>query len=307
MMNIFYKTDNKKKLATLDKFNSATWVNLAEPNEDEIEEAVTMLGVDKGLLMDALDIYEMPRLEVEDNVLYIYIRVPEKKNDNIITRPLLIAIGRDFILTVCDKKCSLLDDYISSKKDFFTDQKANLLLKIIFDNNQKYNTYLIDINRRLRSIKVRLESVNAKDLVQFVDFEQVLNDFLSACISIDAMLQKILTGRYLEIGEADQDLLEDNSLSNKQLIELSKSSLRYTVNIRDTYSNIATHNLNRIMKILTVLTILLTVPNVIFGFFGMNVSILGSQSPHAYIYIIISTFCFLLLLLYIFIKEKWLQ
>lgn len=306
MINIFSRTNNIDKLETLDKFRESSWVNLSEPSDEEIDEVVEMLGVDKGLLMDALDIYEMPRLEIEEGIAYIYVRVPEKKNDYISTRPLLIAIGPNFILTACSKKCGVLDNYISGKKEISTNSKTNFFLQLFFDINTKYNSYLIDINKRLRSIKVRLEHVDAKDLVQFVDFEQVLNDFLSAFIPTDAMLQKILTGRYLDIGEEDQDLLEDISLGNKQLVELSKSSLRYTINIRDTYSNIATHNLNRIMKILTVLTILLTVPNVIFGFFGMNVSIVNNDSAHAFIYIIISTFFLLLLLLYIFIKEKWL-
>lgn len=306
MINIFLKTEHENKLKTLDSFQESSWLNLLEPSDEEIDKAVEMLGVDKGLLTDALDIYEMPRLEIEEGIAYIYVRVPEKKNDNIATRPLLIAIGHNFILTACSKKCNFLDDYISGKKMINTNLKTNFLLQLLFDINAKYNNYLIDINKRLRSIKVRLEHVDAKDLVQFVDFEQVLNDFLSAFIPTDTMLQKILTGRYLDIGETDQDLLEDISLGNKQLIEFSKSSLRYTINIRDTYSNIATHNLNRIMKILTVLTILLTVPNVIFGFFGMNVSIINTASSHAYIYIIISTFFLLLLLFYIFIREKWL-
>ena len=306
MINIFLTNKLVGNLENLDEFKDYSWVNLSEPTDEEIDRAVGLLGVDKGLLTDALDIYEMPRLEIEEGIAYIYVRIPERKNDYIITRPLLIAIGPNFILTACGRKLGLLDNYISEKKKIDTYSKANFFLQILLDVNSKYNSYLIDINKRLRSVKVRLEHVDAKDLVQFVDFEQVLNDFLSAFIPTDSMLQKILTGRYLDIGETDQDLLEDISLGNKQLIEFSKSSLRYTINIRDTYSNIATHKLNRVMKILTVLTILLTVPNVIFGFFGMNVSIVDPSSSSAYIFIVISTFLLLILLLYIFIREKWL-
>lgn len=306
MINIFSTDKISGNLESLDKFRDASWINLSEPTDQEIDEAVSMLGVDKGLLTDALDVYEMPRLEIEEGIAYIYVRIPERKNDYIATRPLLIAIGSNFILTACGRKLGLLDNYSLGKKKIDTAMKANFFLQLLLDVNAKYNSYLIDINKRLRSVKVRLEHVDAKDLVQFVDFEQVLNDFLSAFIPTDSMLQKILTGRYLDIGETDQDLLEDISLSNKQLIEFTKSSLRYTINIRDTYSNIATHKLNRVMKILTVLTILLTVPNVIFGFFGMNVPIISSASSSAYILIIISTFFLLLLLLYIFIREKWL-
>lgn len=306
MIAILSKTTKDEKLTTLSKFQPGVWVNLVEPSDEEIEQVVTMLGVDKGLLTDALDIYEMPRFEVEDEIVYIYVRIPEGRNDYMMTRPLLFAIGPNFVLTACSKKCNLLDDYLSGKKELITIQPINFFWQLFFDINTKYNSYLIDINKRLRSVKVRLEKINTKDLVQFVDFEQVLNDFLSAFIPTDSVLQKILTGRYLKIQEEDMDLVEDISLGNKQLIELTKSSLRYTINIRDTYSNIATHNLNRFMKILTVLTILLTIPNVVFGFFGMNVSIVSPESTYAYLFIIGATLVFLLLLLYIFIREKWL-
>ncbi|MEI7620740.1 MAG: magnesium transporter CorA family protein, partial [Candidatus Falkowbacteria bacterium] len=233
-------------------------------------------------------------------------RVPEKVNNNIITVPLLIAVGRDFVLTVSSRKCSLLNDFISGKVDFYTTQKTKFFLQLFFAINEKYNNFLVDMNKRLRNIKVRLERVDAKDLVQFVDFEQVLNDFLSALVPTDSILQKVLTGRYIELYEKDKDLIEDISLGNTQLIEVTKSSLRYAVNIRDTYSNIATHDLNRIMKILTVLTILLTIPNVIFGFFGMNVLIPNMDLSHSYLWIIGSTVVLLITLLFVFIKKKWL-
>ena len=306
MISIYSKTTKETELTILQDFKKDSWINLVEPSDEEVDQIVDMLGVDKGLLTDALDVYEMPRFEVEDGIVYIYVRVPEGRNDYMMTRPLLFAIGPNFILTASSKKCNLLDNFLSGKKEINTSQAINFFGQLFLDINAKYNSYLIDINKRLRSVKVRLEKVNTKDLVQFVDFEQVLNDFLSAFIPTDAALQKIITGRYLKIQEEDMDLVEDISLGNKQLIELSKSSLRYTINIRDTYSNIATHNLNRFMKILTVLTILLTIPNLIFGFFGMNVPIISPESSHAYLLIIFSTLAFLLLLLYVFIREKWL-
>ncbi len=306
MINIFHRTIKEEKLVRLDRFKVASWVNLCEPTEAEMDEVVEMLGVDRSLITDSLDINEMPRLEMEKKVAYIYVRVPEKVNGNIITVPLLIAVGQDFVLTVSSRKCSLLNDFISGKVNFYTTQKTKFFLQLFFAINEKYNNLLIDMNKRLRNIKVRLERVDAKDLVQFVDFEQVLNDFLSALVPTDSILQKILTGRYIELYEKDKDLIEDISLGNTQLIEVSKSSLRYAVNIRDTYSNIATHDLNRIMKILTVLTILLTIPNVIFGFFGMNVLIPGMDLSHSYLWIIGSTVVLLVTLLFVFIKNKWL-
>ena len=306
MLKIYFRSQTSKPPILINEFKPSSWLNLYEPNDEEINDVVKTLDVDRSLLLDSLDINEVPRLERDGKTTYIYVRVPEKSKSGIVTVPLLIVIGKEFVLTISSQKISLLNKFILGNVTFSTIQQTKFILQLFFALNESYNFLIIDINKRLRNIKVRLNKINSKDLVQFVDFEQVLNDFLSALIPINSVFQNILSGRHFELGEDDKDLTEDVILGSHQLIELSKSSLRYTVNIRDTYSNIATHDLNRIMKILTVLTILLTIPNAVFGFFGMNVFIPGAQLSFTYLWIIFSTLVFLIFLLFIFIRNRWL-
>lgn len=44
--------------------------------------------------------------------------------------------------------------------------------------------------------------------------------------------------------------------------------------IEDTYSNIINNNLNDVMKVLTVWSLILAIPPIISGFYGMNVNVL---------------------------------
>ena len=41
-------------------------------------------------------------------------------------------------------------------------------------------------------------------------------------------------------------------------------------NTMDAYANVISNNLNQTMKVLTVITIILELPNMVFGFYGMN-------------------------------------
>jgi magnesium transporter len=305
MINLFCKTTTADRLAPIDKFQPGALVILSDPKEAEIDKIVSLLKVEKSLLTDSLDQYEMPRLEVEDGIIYIYVRVPEKVAGDIITFPLLITIGPDFILTVSEQKCGLLNNFISGRTVFHSAEKMEFILKLFLALNEKYHFYIIDINKRLRSIKLRLKKIDVKDIIQFVDFEQVLNDFLSSLVPLNAVFQKILGGRYIDLKEEDKDLAEDIVLGNSQLIELSKSYLRYAVNIKDTHSNIATHELNRVIKLLTVITILLSMSNMVFSFFGMNVPMPFFNQNSAYIVIFATTFLTLGVLSFILIKKKW--
>ncbi|MFA5994364.1 MAG: magnesium transporter CorA family protein [Parcubacteria group bacterium] len=306
MINIYYRSVKEERLNTLDSFKTGSWVNVYDPTEDELEELVKMLGIEKDLLHDALDPYEVPRLEQESGVIYVFARVPKKRQQEITTVPILVVLGDDFVLTVSREKLDFLDEFTKKRVDFFTTQKIKFFLKIFLSVNRQYELFLININKAIRGLRIRLERMSNRDLIHFVDFERVLNDFLSALTPAGSVLQKMLNGRNVTLYEDDRDLVEDIFLSNGQMVEMAKSTLRYVVNIRDTYSNIITQDLNRVMKILTSLTILLTIPTMIFSFYGMNVDIPHTAYPQAYILILVLTVFISTLIFALFKRNRWL-
>lgn len=300
MIKIYHRAV-KNKLNELKEFKVGAWVDVTNPTEDEIQEVIKMLGVDASLLNDALDPYEVPRLEADGDVTYVFTRAPQVNNREIVTVPVLVAIGKSFVLTFSRSECSFLNDIRSGKKLVHTTQKTKFFMQVFSSLNFAYSGVLLGVNKKIRTIKVRLEKINNKDIVQFVDFEYILNDFLSALLPTNSVLQKILDGKHIPLYEEDKDLVEDIFLSNGQLVETVRSTLRYVVNIRDAYSNIMTHDLNRVMKILTALTIILTIPTMIFSFYGMNVTLPHSSYFGIMIFtLVISVFVFL-----IFLKKRW--
>lgn len=296
-----YHCEHKEKVSELEEFKAGAWIDVVNPSDEEIEKVVAMLGVEESLLRDALDPFEVPRLESEEDITYVYARVPKNSNSGIFTVPLLFAIGKDFVLTFSKVECGFFDNIRSGKKSVCTTQKANFFMQVFSLINISYLGYLNGINKKIRAMKVRLEHINNKDILQFVDFEYVLNDFLSALVPINSVLQKLLDGKHIKLYEEDEDLVEDVLLSNGQLIETAKATLTHATNIRNAYSNIMTHDLNRVMKILTALTILLTIPTMIFSFYGMNVSLPSSS----YFGVMIFTIVISILVFMVFLKKRW--
>ena len=76
MKKIFYRNLRDKKLQTLEQFRVGSWIHIEEPIEQDLIELCDVFHLDKGLLADALDIYEVPRMEVEDGIVYIFTRYP---------------------------------------------------------------------------------------------------------------------------------------------------------------------------------------------------------------------------------------
>jgi len=142
--------------------------------------------------------------------------------------------------------------------------------------------------------------------MNFVGFEEELNDFLSALTHTSPVLQNILGGKLIKLYEQDGELMEDLILSANQLIGLCQSTLKNIVNIREAYSTIVTNDLNRVIKLFTSLTVILTIPTIIASLYGMNVKLPLAGNPEAFWIISLAIVVIVSVILYIFSRNRWL-
>ena len=306
MIKIYQKTIRDRAVKTLDSFKVGSWVYVENPTEEEIKSLASKHSLEESLLRDALDPYEVPRIEIERKTAYVFTRVPYGEEIKISTAPLLIVIGENFVLTLSTLPLPFLEEFLAGKVDFSTTQKTKLFLQIFSQIVSAYNNSLNNISRRVRSVGIHLEAITNKDIAQLVGFEGVLNDFLSALVPTNTILGNLLAGRFIKLYEEDRELVEDLVLGTGQLVEFCKSNLKTMVNIREAYSTIVTNNLNRIIRLLTALTVVIAVPTMVFSFFGMNVALPGADSPQAFSLILSGTGIIGILLLVTFIKNRWL-
>ena len=309
MVNYYFKSVRDEQLKKIGKFKTGSWIYVEDPDKKELSQLAKKLSLETGHLTDSTDPYEVPRLEIEKEAVYIFTRIPfslENKIEKITTVPLLVIISNNFIMTICQKPLYFIDKFLEGNIDFSTTQKTKLFLLIFSQINSSYNRNLTRIIRQVRTISIHLENIKNHDIVQFVMFEAVLNDFLSALNPTNNILKQLLSGKILKLYENDKDLTEDLFLSNNQLIERSQMNLNIISNIRNAYSTIMTNNLNRVIKFLTALTIILNVPMIISSFYGMNVALPLAGSPLAFWQISSFTLIITLILLLIFSKNRWL-
>lgn len=310
MIQFIRRKEGESKPQILDSYKPRTWVLCEDPSNDDLALLTTDLKLDEGLVADALDADEVPRFETEDGIIYIFTRFAYKNSSGkIVTAPLAIAIADTYLVTISSINCAQLKKFALGTIDNFTANKSRLLLEILEVLLGTYTLQLNHINRQIRSARASLniQRVNNKDFVQFVEIEDVLNEFLGDLIPANNVLLS-LTGRRknLTFPEEEQDLIEDLRLSTAQLIDTIRGSLKTAVNIREAYTNIATNNLNRQVKILTTLTVVLTIPTIVGSFFGMNVDVPFDHSAFAFAIIIAGSFGFAGIILLIFRRNGWL-
>lgn len=291
-------------------YEPGQWVQLTAPTAEEIAKISEIAEVEPTLLSDATDIDEMPRFEIEDDKAYLYTRFAWKaQNGAIQTEPVLIVIGKDIFLTLTNRNFPELEGLLEKHKHYITTKPKHLLLPVLNASLQSYSSQLAHIGRQIRTARnsLRDEKFSNRHFVRFVEIEDILNDFLSELVPTNNILLNLLAGRkVLSFTEDDRDILEDLQLETAQLIDESKGYLKTIVNIREAYSNIMTNNLNRQIKILTTLTIVLTVPTIVGSFFGMNVDVPIDDKVWAFPIIVGTTVGIAVLVLYILRRKDWL-
>lgn len=307
MVQIYYRHIRSERLKTLSSAKIGSWVNALAPTESELRELAETYGLDHGLLLDGIDLHESPRIESDDGSTYIFTRFCYSENDRIATSPLLIVYGRQHIITVSPKAFAGLSHLTGGKIPLVTTQKTKLLLRILDEVRFSYERHLNTLSKTIFQIRSQLkkEAISNQDFVTFIDIEETLGDFLSGLVPTASLMRNLLSGRYFKLYEEDEDLIEDLSLGTSELIDLTKSRLATIVNIREAYSTIMANNLNRIFKLLTSITILMTIPTIITSVYSMNVATPFMHSPIAFW--IITAFILVLVAVaaWLFKRNKW--
>ncbi len=110
-----------------------------------------------------------------------------------------------------------------------------------------------------------------EQLLQLLALSKSLTYFSTSLRATEITLRKIKRGHIVPIYEEDLDLLEDTIIELSQAMDMASSYSAILKATMETYSSVASNNLNDIMKVLAVITIVMAVPEIIFAFYGMNV------------------------------------
>lgn len=304
-MITFYRSDvQNPEIQQSKKLQAGSWIRCERPSEDELATLVA-LGLDEDILRDSLDPHEIPRLDSEDGWSYFITRLPDTDDDfNDFTTPILFAIGKNTVVTVSRDPLGRLWQPFIDRVAIPTTQKTKLLMYMIDAITRQYGTRVAQINRQMRAATSDVRNLNPKEITRLVEYERKLNDYLDALIPTNTALEKLLSGKIINLYEDDHDLIEDLSIDLEQLMARCTSLLRTITNLRDSYRAVMDTRLNETMRLLTVITMAFTIPTMIAGLFGMNVDIPGAGSPMMFWVVIAISAIPSLALIYYFMRKR---
>ena len=309
MLNIYEVLD--KKLTSAKEIKKGSWIDLVNPTSLEINQVIENTNIDKEILLKLLDEEELPRIEIRKEETIIILDTPYMLDNNYkhkyITNPLGIIISeKGYLITVSLKEQPFLDYFKNSEiENLKAKGKTNFILQLFILIAGIYQKELTSINEYINSKESKLlKSTNNKELVNLLNVEKTLVYFITSLKANEIVLEKIAKGSVIPIAKDDETLLEDALIETKQAVEMASIYREILSSMTDTYATIISNNLNDVMKFLTGITIVVSIPTMIASFIGMNVP-LGSigSSPLSFILIIVISVLVSLLIAFI-LKRK---
>jgi magnesium transporter len=298
-------------MITLDQVEDGAWINLINPNPQEILFVSNTLNIPVDHIKAALDEEERARIEVDEGCTIVIIDIPVP-NTNLpeggtyYTMPLGIIITENQIVTVSLNENYVINDFIERKnKTFYTYKKTRFLLQILYKTSKLYLQYLRHIDKTSDKIECKLhKSLKNQELIQLLELEKSLVYFSTSLKSNEIVLEKIQRFNPVKLYPEDTELLEDVIIENKQAIEMANIYSNILTGTMDAYASVISNNLNIVMKFLTSVTIIMALPTMVASFFGMNVDNPLENVPHAFAIIFLLTMFFSVILAYTMVKKQ---
>jgi len=280
-----YKTfENKLNIA--DNKDSHNWINIINPSKEELVKISEDTGALLEFLEAPLDSEERPRIDIEDDQVLLIINVPieeEEGESGIIynTIPLGMIIVNDHFITVCLEETNCIQDFITRDiKSLSTLKKTRFALQIFYRTSIYYLKFLKFIDRKTGELERSLHgSMQNVQLIKLLGLEKSLLYFTTSLKANENVMKKIFRTNVLPMYEEDEDLLEDVLTETRQAIDMSEINSNILTGLMDAFASIISNNLNNVMKILAGVTIILSIPTMVFSFFGMNVPIPFETQP----------------------------
>ena len=277
-MTKFFKTTQKTGILRLDRYEDGCWIDLVNPSDDEVEDICTATGIPDEMIKAPLDEEERARMESDDGctlfILDTPILVESDGEDSYSTIPMGIIYNDKCIVTISLRGNPVLRDFMSKRNKISTDRPVGFILSFMLENMKRFLFSLRQIDKKSNRIKEELhKSMKNDDLMRLLDLQNSLVYFstsLSSNLSVQSKAERMPTVR---ANEDYRDLFDDVMIETRQAIETCTVYRDILTVTMDAFSSIISNSANNVMRLLTIITVVIAIPTLIAGLWGMNMPV----------------------------------
>ena len=286
----------------LEELDKGCWINIVDPTPAELRQIEAKSHLQLDLLQAALDESEKSRVEVDDENKQLLVLVDiavMRSNKDYDTLPLGIIVSEQYIATVCLEPNAVTSHFeqLQSDKNISTFKRTRFLFQLLYRSAACYLRYIRIIVRHTEDLEQHLrQSMENSQLYSLLDLQKSLTYFSTSLRSDFLTLERLMRLRQhpivaldgvIQLFDEDEDLLEDVTNEYRQALEMVKTYTDIMNSMTELFASIISNNLNLVMKFLASMTIILAIPTLISGMWGMNVPVPFAENALGFQYIVV--------------------
>ncbi len=298
------------------------WVDLAQPTDEEYALLDDVFGFHPLAIEDCTQYSQSPKIESYNHVgdafrqgyFFMVIHGPDLETfrNNLRTRELDLFTSERYLVTVHEEPMRTISDLqVRGNTDprIILDPGIDLLLHGMLDKLvDAYMPILDSLQDNLDDLEEQATDEPTHELLpKITQKKRELLNLRRIIAPQRDVLAQLTRGEVPFIRESTRiyfrDVL-DHLNRDVELIELYRD---LALGARDIYMSSVSNNLNRIMKTLTIITVVALPMNVITGFFGMNFEYLPGLHSVRFFWLTMGTMAMAVTaLLIMFVRKRWL-
>ncbi|WP_438588853.1 magnesium transporter CorA family protein [Dubosiella newyorkensis] len=304
-MITFYRNGEHGEIIKSEKKEEASWVDVVHASREELEQLQAEYSIEPTFLEAAMDEQESAHLEQEQDQLLLIMDLCKEQteaNQKIpkwTTFPFTLIVVPHRLITISQEANPFLEE-MKKRRGIKLEEPIHFYLVLLKLVILKYQEYLRTIASTSNEISERLyKKMNNEGLRQLMKLDQSLVYFSSSLQANQNVVEKI---QEMDLAN-DQKVLETTLVECRQASKMSNLYISINERISEGCNNILSNSMNIVVQRLTVITIILSIPAIVFGFYGMNVKSLSL--PHPWIPIALALIASLACWIYFKLSERY--
>lgn len=260
-------------------------IYLFSPDEEELENVSQKSGIATAILRLALDRNALSRIH-QNNLTYAILDIPvvygKTRHSMVKTHPVGLFFNEEIIVAVSHASFPIVNETFSNPE---TKSMTNeeLFLHLLFHIAGSYMKQLIRIDQETEVLENQMKRrVKNTEIFQLMEYQRSLTAMTTSLRGLKRLLFRTKEMNYCC---NQDDMLEDAIVASEQAEEMAEVFNDDLNALMDGFGSVISNSVNQIMKILTALTLILSIPMVTAGLYGMNVRLPFAEDYNAFWYV----------------------
>ncbi|RRK11482.1 magnesium transporter CorA family protein [Lactiplantibacillus garii] len=262
------------------------WVAVNNYTDNDYHQLVSSEHVTDEMLGYATDQHERGRLEYDSKsaiTTIIFDVVTNNEDEGTYTAQVSFMLIDHTLLTFTTDNTIFVEDMLADEIDADWEHVLHpfdYIFEVLYKLSRQYFSAINQINKERQNIQTKMKKqIQRSVILQLMDLETTLVYFLTSLKSNNDLLQSLKRFAPVKFSTSQKERLDDIIVEAQQGLEMANIASDIIGRVSNAYSNILDNSLNNTMWLLTIFSIVLTMPNIVFGFFGQNVDLPFMKNP----------------------------